>query len=304
MDSAVETTFVSNREDLRPHVLLGVDDRHPNEGALRWATTEAARRHLALRLATICRIVPEPEVYVGREIEDSTRADLRNTADRIGGGVDLLPVSVSTGSPVTGLLGRATDADLLVVGHRALGALHRTTLGSTSIAVAGRSPVPVVVVPDGWSPEDRATAPVVLGLRLPETDDEPDHPASMAFAFDRAGALQVPLVVVHAWQVPAILTWSPSDLDTERARVTTQVERLLAPWRQRHPQVEVDARTVAERPVDALNDAASACQLVVLGRRTAPDRHGGFRLGSTARMFLHHAQTPVAVVPAEGARSS
>ena len=69
MDSAVETTFVSNRQDLRPHVLLGVDERHQNEGALRWATTEAARRHVALQLATICRIVPQPEVYVGREVD-------------------------------------------------------------------------------------------------------------------------------------------------------------------------------------------------------------------------------------------
>ncbi|MEO5711731.1 MAG: universal stress protein [Nocardioidaceae bacterium] len=304
MDTVVETQGTSTQEDLRPHVLVGVDGRHVNDGAVRWAASEATRSHLAVRLTTICRVLPEAEVYLGREIEDSTRAALQETADRLAGDVDVLPVSVSTGSPVLALLDRAADAELLVVGHRDLGALHRSTLGSTSIAVAGRSKVTVVVVPDDWSSEGRAHAPVVVGLRLPEDDDEPDHPASLAYAFDRARALQVPLVVVHAWEVPAILTWSPVDVATEQDLATTRVGRLLVPWRDRYPDVALEVRSVAERPADALRDAAATGQLVVLGRRTAPDRHGGFRLGSTARAFLHHAETPVAVVPAEGGRAS
>lgn len=324
MDTVVETTETASQGDPRPHLLVGVDETHANaSGALRWATSEAARLDLAVRLTTICRISPEAEIYVGHEIEDSTRVALRQTADRLAG-VAVLPVSVSTGSPVLGLLARAADAELLVVGHRDLSALHRSTLGSTSIAVAGRSTVTVVVVPDGWSPTDLAHAPLVVGLRLPEDDgdrphdrpgdrshewpddwshdwshDWPDHPASLAYAFDRAEALRVPLVVVHAWEVPAILTWSPVDLAAEQDRVTARVERVLSPWRQRYPDVALDVRTVAKRPADALRDAASLGQLVVLGRRTAPDRHGGFRLGSTARAFLHHAGTPVAVIPAE-----
>jgi nucleotide-binding universal stress UspA family protein len=241
-------------------------------------------------------------------------------ADQLAVDVDVLPVSVSTGGPVTGLLSRAAGADLLVVGHRDLGTLHRSTLGSTSMAVAGRSPVTVVVVPDGWASEDGARPPLVLGVRLPQPDDqpddqsgdqsddqsggEPDHPASLDYAFDRAHQLQVPLIVVHAWEVPTFLSWSPLDLAAERHRVTGLVEQLLVPWRRRHPDVAVDVRVMADRPADALREAAATGQLVILGRRTAPDRHGGFRLGSTARAFLHHAETPVAVVPAERADPS
>jgi nucleotide-binding universal stress UspA family protein len=304
MDAAVDIQETDTSRPLRPHLLVGVDERHVNEGALRWAAAEAARLKLALRLATICRIHPEAGVYVGSGVEDSTRAGLQDLADRLAADVEVLPVSVSSGGPVTGLLSRAAGADLLVVGHRDLGTLHRSTLGSTSIAVAGRSPVTVVVVPDGWASEDGAPPPLVLGVRLPESEGETDHPASLDYAFDRARTLQVPLVVVHAWEVPAVLSWSPLDLAAERQRVTGRVERLLLPWRRRHPGVEVDVRVMADRPADALREAAATSQLVILGRRTAPDRHGGFRLGSTARAFLHHAETPVAVVPAERAHPS
>ncbi len=301
MDAAVDIQETVTSRPLRPHLLVGVDERHVNEGAVRWAAAEAADRHVALRLTTICRIYPEAEVYAGSEVEDAVRADLQELADRLAVHVDVLPVSVSSGGPVTGLLSQTADARLLVVGHRDLGTLHRSTLGSTSIAVAGRSPVTVVVVPDRWASEDGARPPLVLGVRLPESDDETHHPASLDYAFDRAHLLQVPLVVVHAWEVPAVLTWSPLDLAAERHRVTGRVEQLLAPWRRRHPDVAVDVRVMADRPADALREAAATSQLVILGRRTAPDRHGGFRLGSTARAFLHHAETPVAVVPAEPA---
>jgi nucleotide-binding universal stress UspA family protein len=144
----------------------------------------------------------------------------------------------------------------------------------------------------------------VLGLRLPEAGHQPDHPASLAFALDRARASQVPLVVLHAWQVPAILTWSPVDLTAERERVRARVERLVGPWRERYADVEVHVRIVAGHPSDVLSETGADGQLVVLGRRTAADRHGGFRLGSTARAFLHHTVTPVAVVPAGAARPS
>ncbi len=299
MGTVVETQETSRGEDLRPHLLVGVDEMHRSMGALEWAAAEASRRHLAVQLTTICRVLPGAEFSVGPEVADSTRIGLQEAADRLADQVDVMPVSVTTGSPVTGLLAGGTGAELLVVGHRDLGALHRSTLGSTSIAVAGRSPVTVVVVPDAWSAEDRSPAPVVLGIRLPEDDDEPDHPASIAFAFDRAQTLRVPLVAVHAWEAPAVLTWSPTDLAAAREGVRARVERLVLPWCERYPGVDVHIRTVAGRPADVLREAASDGQLVVLGRRTAPDRHGGFRLGSTARSFLHHTETPVAVVPAE-----
>ena len=103
---------------------------------------------------------------------------------------------------------------MLVVGRRTRAGLQRLLLGSTSIAVAGRAPVPVVVVPDSWVPARTASAPVVVGV----TGDGDDKPA-LRFAFEHAAALRVPLVAVHAWEIPPLLTWSPTEIIDSRGRV-------------------------------------------------------------------------------------
>lgn len=63
--------------------------------------------------------------------------------DRVGL-VDLVPVN---DLPVSGLLGQAANAALLVVGSRGRGGLKGLLLGSVSRTVVERSPIPVVVVP-------------------------------------------------------------------------------------------------------------------------------------------------------------
>jgi nucleotide-binding universal stress UspA family protein len=116
-------------------------------------------------------------------------------------------------------------------------------------------------------------------------------------AFERARAVGAPLAAVHGWQIPALLSWSPGDIKTFRDRVEGALDDVLAPWVSGYPDVEVTTLAVAERPADAVEDAAKSAQLVVLGRHTAAHRHGGFHLGSTTRGALHHAGAPVLVVP-------
>lgn len=124
-------------------------------------------------------------------------------------------------------------------------------------------------------------------------DDEP----LLRFGFDRAAALRVPLVAVHAWDIPSLLTWSPTEIARMRAKVLTAMDLRLAPWRAEFPDLEIVTVAPAERPVDALKDAGHVAQLVVVGRHKRGAGHLGPRLGSTARGALHHALVPVAVVP-------
>jgi nucleotide-binding universal stress UspA family protein len=78
--------------------------------------------------------------------------------------------------------------------------------------------------------------------------------------------------------------------------VSDGLDQLLGPWRAEYPDVELVTATPAERPVDAVMDAAHVSQLVVLGRHDRGGRHMGPRLGSTLRSVLHRARIPVAVV--------
>ncbi len=288
----------------RPHLVVGVDSTDPSPGAVAWARDEAARAHLSVRLVSACHVYvgpvpPRPQAYLAPDVEDATRSSLTSLGARLDD-VDVLPSCIGIGSPARVVLAALDgDTDLVVVGRRPLAAAGRLVVGSTSLALAGRSPVPVVVVPDSWSTTERRSAPVVVGTALGADDLSPSTTdiEVLRFAFDRARRLRVPLVVVHAWEIPTAYAWSPADIAHVRDRVTERLVDALEPWRAEYPDVELVPRAVAEPPVDATLDASRVGQLVVVGRHTGHAAHHGLRLGSTARGVLHGARTPVAVVP-------
>jgi nucleotide-binding universal stress UspA family protein len=203
------------------------------------------------------------------------------------------------GDPVEALLRSAIDADLITVGHRALHPAHRKVSGGTSHAVARWSPIPVVVVPEAWIQPTMASAPIVAGVRPMNAEevvpDEPDRNV-IDFAFARASAMQVPLVVVCAWDIPTLQAWSPTDIERVRRELEDAMELRLVAWREAYPLVEVAIRSVAENAAQALLDASLTAQLVVVGRHHGETLSG--RLGSTAGDLLAHSTRPVAVVPA------
>ena len=223
-------------------------------------------------------------------------ADLRNEVR------DIVPeASVSTeaaaGAPVDVLLDRAATARLIVVGKRGLGGFARVIVGSTSIALAGRSPVPVAIVPDGWDQRAREGRPVVLGVDPFKPDHRPIH-----LAFRRAKRLGVPLVAVHGWETPSMYSWDAATVaaavNEREAEAADRFVALLATWTERCPDVVVRPMRVHKHPAAAILEAAEEAQLVVLGRHPA-GVFGGFAFGSVARAVLHYAETPVMVVPAE-----
>ena len=277
------------QQHAKRRIVVGVDTRGRSVSALVWATAEAEREETTLIIVT-----------AGRDTatSDSTGDhDLGALASRLTSGeVERQEVE---GEAVEALLRAASEADLLVVGCRALRPTQRMVVGSTSRAVACWSPVPVVVVPEQWMQPTMASAPVVAGVRPdPDTDRPSDDLDSevLDFAFARAAALAVPLVIVCAWEIPSGIAWSPDDIEMVRSRYDDVLDRRLMPWRDRYPQVEIVTRNVAENPDQALLDASHVAQLVVVGRHHSSALSG--LLGSTARHVLHHSTRPVVVVPA------
>ena len=278
-------------------------------GAIQWAVAESTRLGVPVQLVAVCPAVPDAASLRlpqqgGAERAETTRAELDTLTQKLRLSTDVLPANVEIGPPAETILRQLGDsADLVVLGHRDRHAAQRLFGGSTSIAVAGRSPVPAVVVPDSWAPSNHTTAPVVLGVRLRafgqgyETDTEVMHEA-----FRRARDLKVALVAVYAWEIPALLSWSPSDITGLRDRVQTALDSLLDPWHEKYDDVELVTQPVAARPDDAIAFAARTAQVIVVGRCTPAAQHGSFHLGSTPRSLLHHTGVPVLVVPSARGR--
>lgn len=279
-------------------VVAAVDGSERNRAAVNWAAHEAAAlgRELTLVTAVPDYLVPTPHFSV--HTQDQEVLDmLTRVRDEV---VDILPeesvhLEAVAGNAVDVLLSKADSAGLIVVGKRGLGGFTRMIVGSTSIALAGRSPVPVAIVPDSWDPAERVGRPVVLGIDLAKPDEEP-----IEAAFKRAERLGVILVAVHGWETPAVYSWDAAtiagavtELDEDES---TRFDEVLAFWRERHPDVTVRAMRLHKHPAAAVLEAAQEAQVVVLGRHPA-GIFGGFAFGSVARAVLHYAECPVVVVP-------
>ena len=201
---------------------------------------------------------------------------------------------VQSGDPIRALVDMSRErGTLVVVGKRGLGAFSRVLIGSTSIAVAGRTAGPVVIVPDEWDPRGTAELPIVVGVDFEHAND-----ALLEFAIERAAALHVAVVAVHACSAHLF----PPLSDGERARwmidAKRRLEEELGSWRERHPDVVIRSEQVEEHPARALLEAAIHAQLIVLGRQGLEHSVTGLPFGSVARAVLHDSEVPVAVVPA------
>jgi nucleotide-binding universal stress UspA family protein len=289
MMTQVEQSVLQHDHTSTSSIVVGVDIDGRSASAVVWAAEQAEHGSPSLTLVSARRTERAEHEPVGQH-------DLGALARRLTSrGVHQVEV---VGDPVAALIGEAAKADLLVVGSRTMLPAHRIVVGSTSRPVVRWSPVPVVVVPEAWMQPSTATSPVLAGVRPVDDDavqDDDTDAEVLDFAFTRAAALKVPLVVVSAWQVPHLHAWSPADVNRIRSTYATALRSRLTAWRDRYPDVEVAIRVVAEKPAEAILDMSSIAQLVVVGRHHARSLSGV--LGSTTSHLLSHSTRPVAVVP-------
>jgi nucleotide-binding universal stress UspA family protein len=282
-------------------IVVAVDGSERNRSAVAWAAQEAAAFGCEMTLVNALPdyVIPTPHFSVHTQDQEvlDMLADVRSELRDVVAEKSVKTEAVA-GDAVDVLLHQAASAALIVVGKRGLGGFARAIVGSTSIALAGRSPVPVAIVPDKWDQTQQAGRPVVLGIDLDKVDREP-----IEVAFQRARRLGVPVVAVHGWETPTIYSWDAATVAgvvTEREQdASRRFDELVAGWRERYPDVVVRPMRVHKHPAAAVLEAAEDAQVVVLGRHPA-GLFGGFAFGSVARAVLHYAECPVIAVPADG----
>jgi nucleotide-binding universal stress UspA family protein len=283
---------------LKP-VLVAVDGSAHNLSAVGWAADEATRtgRPLLLLTATNDFLPPIPHFSVDDTFEFDGRIDalvktLRDQLSTSHADTTIL-TTVRVGTPIGAILEAEENADVVVLGKRGLGAFARLIVGSTSIAVAGRSRLPAIIVPDTWDQHTHVGAPLVVGLDTDHYDDR-----VLTFAFERAHQLSVPLVAVHAWETHPVFAASPADQEAWAAQAVDALKDLVGPSQKAYPDVDLRIKQRHAHPAMALLDESESrnAQLIVLGRHTPSEHRGGFAIGSVTRAVLHYAECPVAVV--------
>jgi nucleotide-binding universal stress UspA family protein len=282
-------------------IIVGADGSRHSVRAVEWAADEAALRGSELRIvhATAPWLYEEnvdPRLVSVREwllagAQEIIGAAVEAARARAGGlAVD---GEIAPGGAARALLERARDASVIVLGSHGVGTVAGLLLGSTALQVVAHTPVPAVVV---RHVEPVMRQEIAVGVDGPS----PDEPA-LAFAFEEAGLRRARLRAVHVWSDPGTtgfgamtpLVYNPESVAEERTR---RLNETLAPWREKHPDVQVVTEVVHGRPVRILAGVSARADLLIVGTRGL----GGFKglvLGSVSHGLLHHAHCPLVVIP-------
>jgi len=145
-----------------PGIIVGVDGSGHSQRALEWAMTEAAVRHMSLRVLTVHPavvgyyggVVTSPQdLELTETAQDAVKEETDKVLARLDGPhPESVTVSAVHGFPVEELINASKEADMVVLGSRGAGGFTRLMLGSTAGQVVQHAHCPVVIVP----PEDRS----------------------------------------------------------------------------------------------------------------------------------------------------
>ncbi|MFF1819599.1 universal stress protein [Kribbella sp. NPDC058245] len=284
---------------VRPVIQVGIDKAWREAGALTWALQESLLRREPLHAVHVVEEDSKRTRYyepvATAQGEAELVDDVREWMKLQGEDLDHEAVLVE-GSPAVALATAAEGSRMLVVGRRGMGTFKRLLLGSTSEAVSNLGQEPVVVVPVGWTaPENHA--PVVVAL-----DDSNDDEAAVEFAVELAVERNVPLWLVHVWDLPAVYGWNPAMVMTVESDWTATADLHYAAvakhWRHKYPELEFQLDVRRGHPVESLLDVTEAVQAQILVLGGHHRRHlSVVLLGSVSRGVLQHATCPVAIVP-------
>ncbi|OZD81277.1 universal stress protein [Rhodococcus sp. 05-339-2] len=301
------TSSVDNRRNL---TVVGIDGSVSSRNALGWATADAVGRNTTLLL--VCAGVDRDIARAGaanahsgtasgaRARARSALAAARVVAMSVLGDDADVETVLEPGPPDEVLNEYADTARMLVLGSRRKGSVARAVHGSVSTDVVTHARCPVVVVPHGFTRATTvpdAAAAVVVGVNGSPKDD-----AVLAVAFDQASRLGVPLHAVHAYEAtePRAGFVRHIDLGPRIRRSSAPqrwIDRLVASWSEKYPDVVVTTHAAHDRPSHALLENAFDTQLVVVGACSRGATSPLF-VGSTSRTVLRRAEVPVVFVPA------
>jgi nucleotide-binding universal stress UspA family protein len=284
-------------------LVVGVDGSDASLLAVDWATDEAARHHLPLRLVyaslweryegaapTIGLARPAGSVVAEDIVASAAERAVRHVPD-LKVSTDVVPADAADA-----LLHEGNNAFALVTGARGRGELTGLLLGSVGLAVAARAHCPVIVVRGDKAGLAGTHERILLGAGAPAAGDD-----AVRFAFREARARDCTLDVVRAWCCPVHATSDHPSLAAEQDRwheeyAAAQLDELLCHAVTEHPGVRLHSTTVEGPARGILVHRSAAADLVVIGARRRSG-HFGLQLGRVGHTLLHHANCPVAVVP-------
>jgi nucleotide-binding universal stress UspA family protein len=248
-------------EDLpmQPAVVVGVDGSAAALRAALWAVDEAVSRDIPLRLVHILESGND-------ELEKSgpQRANAEQSIGRVVRAVEAtdktvkIETDIMRGRPAATLIHLSRHAEMICVGGIGSRHFQHGRIGSTAAALAGCAHCAVAIIHGGMP--TRPNADVVLVA----TDDSPDTGILLKTATHEAAMRGAPLRVITCWQPPRS---DPSAVKKGDLEIEAQLNRRMARWLGRYPNLRAEAVAVHGDLSDYLTTHAAQLQLVIVSAR-------------------------------------
>lgn len=279
-------------------IVVGTDGSPYADRAIEWAAAEAARRNRPLHI--VHAVQPwirdlgfSPDPWVSDSLADTGEQILTNAVQAAAKAAPDIAVTTELmlQTPSAALREQSERAYEVVVGHRGLGGFTGLLLGSTSLKLAGKTQVPVIVVRGGGGNGDGRDE-VLAGVDLCNDDGSA---RVLEYAFQAAAIRRAWVRIVLAWPVPTDPPNGAYALSVRQALADVQnrLAEAVAPWRAEFPSVRAIEETPPGQPVEELVKRSDHADLLVVGsHRRCHTPH----LGSVSHGVIHHADCAVAVI--------
>ncbi len=275
-------------------VMVGVDGSPESLNAVDFAAGEACSRGCGLRIvhASTWPYLDEPAQRPFTEADaESMRAQVDAIVEAaVDRAVARMPEAriaplVVHGTPAEALARAAEDALVLIVGRRSgpVAKLRSTSVVGRAVLSAT---VPVVVVQGVSEPQTN----VLVGV-----GDDSNTQEALRFAYAEADLRHTGVTAIHAWHGPVLAAHGVSDgarpagSQRSNADATRVLAEQLAGWSEQFPGVPTRRTAPEGSAIDALVQASTYAQMVVIGRPH------GVRGSALMHEVIRRALCPVAI---------
>jgi nucleotide-binding universal stress UspA family protein len=280
-----------------PAIVVGIDGSRAAVSAALWAVDEAVSRDIPLRLVYAIESGDQAHVDPDKAARDLATAEIAVRQALIAVEATDKPVKIEVemlqGRPTHLLLAASSSAAMICVGSLGLKHATQERVGSTAAALAASARCPVAIIRgNGGHP----TAP---GSVVVEVDASTATSGILERGLQEARLRGAPLRVLTAWQSRFTDIHDARAVTDGNRLVKAQLDRRLAQWKHRYPDLDVKAVAVHSNTLNYLASNAKSIQLVVVGRQRV---HGVSEfVGPPAQAALHDTDCSVLICESQNA---
>jgi nucleotide-binding universal stress UspA family protein len=266
-----------------PSVVVGIDGSRAAINAALWAVDEAVSRDIPLRLVYAIEPTDKSDTDTEGAARKLTSAELAlryaSTAVESTDKPVKIEVEILQGHPTRALMDASRAAELLCVGSIGLKHFTEVRVGSTAATLVASAHCPVAMIR-----RHSGATPSKPGCVVVEVEESVDI-RILQLGVEEAQLRGAPLRVLTAWRSRFTDIHAVRAASEGNRLVRARLDRSLACWRRRYPDLDLRSVAVNGSAVNYLAKHAADIQLVVVGCGDRSDV--GDLLGPTGSAALY-----------------